>query len=113
MDMLSQIIIPLTTTSFILFVTMFAHLKFDLVATKTIQIICAGIGGLYGFLYFTNMYSLIVEYNVFLSTIHYTNLCLFLLYPIVIGFYSRRITPNLLQIIGLCIFGVSGYFLLA
>jgi len=113
MESLIYIIAPLSITALILFICMFGHLKFGFISLKSVQKIGAVIGALYGYLYFTTMYNLLVDYSVFLSRIHYTNLVIFLIFAILIGFYSRRITPDFIQIIGLCVFGTSAYFLLA
>lgn len=104
---------PLFFAGLLLFLGMFSHVNFKYASLKSVRIIMAIIGGLFGFMYFSTMYRGLLSYGMVVSNMHYFLLISFVACTIVTGIISRRITPTLMQFIGLCVVATSGFFLLA
>jgi phosphoglycerol transferase MdoB-like AlkP superfamily enzyme len=90
---------------------MFAHLNFKLVDIKYVRVISTVISIPFALLFFTTMYKAVAIEGVRIADAHFALLSVFLCITIVIGAVSRRIIPTLTQIIGLVVF-VLGLFLL-
>lgn len=105
-------LLPLFGSVCLLFLTMYGHLTFKLIDIKIVQMASAVLGGIFGFVFFVSMYQLNVNFNVLISEIHYLATILFFGLNILLGFYTRRIIPNINQIVGLCLFGAASLFLL-
>lgn len=106
-------LLPLIGSVFILYLASFVHLNFKLIDIKKVQIVTAVLGGIFGITYFSSMYRLNVNFGLLISEIHFILAGLLFTLSVILGFYTRRITPTMIQILGLCLFGGSFLFLLA
>lgn len=97
----------------ILYLGVFGHLNFKLINIKTVQIVSSVLGGIFSFVYFSSMYRLNVEFGALISEVHYLMTIFLFALSVLLGFFTRSILPDLLQIIGLVVFGFSAVLILA
>jgi hypothetical protein len=91
----------------------FGHLNFKLVKIKTVQIICAFLGGIFGWLYFMNMYILNAKYGFYVFDIYHIFLCGLVIFISIWGGIRGTIRFGVFQIIGIPVFLLGIYLLLA
>ncbi len=106
-------LIPVIVSAFLITAINFGHLNFKLVPIKTIQRIGAIAGAGFGFTYFTSMYKLLSVYGAYLFDVHMFLMISIFICAIALNLFTRRITPNIVQIIGLILFAGASYFILA
>jgi len=105
-------LLPLIGAVAILFLAMFGHMNFKSFDLKKVRFVTAILGAIFGFIYFTAMYRLNVNFNITISEIHILMMVIMFCLSIVLGLYTRRLVPTLKQTAGLILFFTASFFLL-
>ena len=106
-------LLPMIGAVCVLFLAMFGHINFKSLSIKKVQVVMAILGGIFGFVYFTSMYRLNVEYNISISKIHILVAVLMFVLSTLLGVYTKRFKGTFLQLVGLVLFCGATFFLLA
>jgi hypothetical protein len=105
--------ILLIASAFIFCVGLLGNLNMKFFSVKTTQIVAAIGGAVFALLYFFSFITLVASYLLPVSLIHYTFFTIFIVMIFVYSIYTRMVTFHPVQIVGMILFGVSAYFLLA
>ncbi len=103
----------LITSAFIFCVGLLGHLNMKFFSVKTTQIVAAIGGAAFALLYFFSFITLVATYFVPVSLVHYTFFTIFIVMIFIYSIYTKMVTFHPVQILGMILFGISAYFLLA
>ena len=106
-------VMPLVLSAGVCMLAMFAHLSFKTIRIQTVQYICAVLGGVFGWLYFVNMYVLNAKHGFYVYDIYYLFLFFLALFAMIWGAVRGTVRIGIFQMIGIPVFLYGSYLLLA